>query len=352
MKEIYKGLIQCFHEEVRAVIATIVNVDGSSYRREGARCLIYETGKIEGMLSGGCVETDILEYTREVLNSKCPKLIEYDFRWENDSLWGLGVGCNGVIKVWLEPFDPVNDKENARILLAEIQNQLNCDAPYLFLSVLESADHSKLQPGLHITEDSGKFVDEFPKILEKPSLIETVVNGVEATIFAELVQPLSRLFIIGSGLDAAFLAKRANELEWRVTVIDHRESYLLSHFSNINTVLIKRGDYESVPIPPESYVVIMTHNLELDQLALTHLLNSHLHYIGLLGSRERYTKLIDILYEGKNDFYNSYHKIHSPVGLDIGAESPEEITLSILAELIAYKNNRAGGPLCCSKIVN
>ena len=348
MKDIHNGLARCFQESVRAVLATIVKVEGSSYRREGARCLIYETGEIEGMLSGGCVEADLLEHSREVLSSNTPKLIEYDFRWENDLLWGLGVGCNGLITVWLEPFDPINYREDASWLLAEWQNRLTCDEPYLFFSVIHSANHEVLQPGYKWTEDYNRQSGgTAPKDLIKPGLIETFVNGIEAVVFAEPIEPLPKLFIIGSGPDAALLAKRASDLPWRVKVIDHRETYLTAYFKDIDTVLIKKGDYASIPIPAGSYAVIMTHNLELDQAALAYFLKADLNYIGLLGSRQRFSKLTDLISQetGMADS-ELRERIHSPIGLDIGAESPEEIILSILAELTAFKNGRTGGSLC------
>ncbi|WP_462410841.1 XdhC family protein [Neobacillus sp. Marseille-QA0830] len=351
MKDIYKGLVRCYNGQLRAVLATIVKADGSSYRREGARCLIHETGEIDGMLSGGCVESDLLEHSRDVLTTNTPKIIKYDFRWENDLLWGLGVGCNGVITVWLEPFDPINHREKASKLLSEIQNRLTCDTPYFYLSVIESSNHAQLQPGIQWNEEYGQSEWLTLNNPQKPCLVETMVNGCEALVYVEPIQPLPWLFIIGSGPDAALLAKQASNLPWRVKVIDHRETYLSTYFPDIDKALIRKSDYESVPIPPGSYAVIMTHNLESDQAALSYLLKADLNYIGLLGSRQRFAKLTELIGQETNLTASQLQeKIHSPVGLDIGAESPEEITISILSELTAFKNGRTGGSLCHRKI--
>jgi xanthine dehydrogenase accessory factor len=351
VKEIHKGLMHCWNEMMCAVLATIVHVDGSSYRREGARCLIFETGEVIGMISGGCVEADLLEHAKEVLTSKIPKKIDYDFRWEDDNLWGMGLGCNGAITVWLEPFDPINEQEQAKKILEELSGRLKCEESYQFISVIDSTQPEKLPAGLYLSTFENQKNFNFLKNQNKPGLVEAKIDGVNVIVFAESIEPLPKLFIIGSGPDAALLAKRANELAWRVIVIDHREQYLTTHFPNVEHRLIKRGSYTSVDIPSNSYVVVMTHNLELDQLALQHLLTINLPYIGVLGSRGRIARLSKMLKDGSDEIDESaFETIHSPVGLDIGAQTPEEITLSILSEMIAYKNGRLGGLLCKVKL--
>ena len=349
MKQIQEGLMQCWEEKRPCVVATIIQVNGSSYQREGARCLIYDNGQIEGMISGGCVESDLLEHAIEVLNGHMPKEIDYDFSWENDTIWGLGVGCNGAIKVWLEPFDPLYNEQKAAEILDEIQNRLVTDEPYVFLSVIHTSNPEELSPGTHWR--AGKLAAErlLNRKIDNPILMETEVKGVKATIFAEPVKPLPRLYIFGTGPDAAMLSQKAYELSWRVCVVSHQEANLIKHFPHMDTIVIKRGEYASAQMPAGVYGIVMNHNLELDILAVKQLFQTGASYIGILGSRQRLLKMAETLHEYMAD-PELKDRVHSPVGLDIGAESPQEITLSILAELTAVKNNREGGPLCKVKI--
>lgn len=342
MKEVYEGIKGCWEEKKRAVIATIIDVNGSAYRREGARCIIHEDGSIDGMISGGCVESDLVEHALDVLEKNIPKKVVYDFSWDADELWGLGVGCNGIITVFLEAFDPINQHESAQEWVLEFENRNKSDKPYYFITVISSND-GKLQPGVHWKEEDARLKGS-PK---KPNyLMNRNAKGVELTLFVEEVKPLPRLLIFGSGPDAALLAKRANELSWRVSVIDHRAGYLDAYFPNVEKWLISRGEYNSIEIPEDAFAVVMTHNLELDSRALQTLLAKDISYIGLLGSQERKSKLMSILNKGDQINPGNFSMIHSPVGLDIGAENPEEITLSILSEMIAFKNGRSGGPIC------
>lgn len=350
MKEIHKGLVRCLEEEKRAVLATIVQVTGSAYRREGARCLIYETGEVVGILSGGCVEEDLVEHARSVLRANLPKKVEYDFRWTTDEIWGLGLGCNGIIMVLLEPIDPINDREKTRSLIKEFRNRAICEVPYFTITVVESSNPKVLCPGKHWTQTEIEFEnDKLDNV--QCELIEEVIDGVSVALFVEKVNPLPRLVIVGSGPDAALLATRAQELEWRVSVVDHRSSYLNSYFSGVETILIKRGDYASVDIHQDSFAVIMTHNLDLDQLAIRKLLPLNLSYVGVLGSRERIRKITELIRDSDEHIdLRQLENVYSPVGLDIGAETPEEITLSILSELTAHKNRRVGGSLRDSRM--
>src|SRR5690606_9827822 len=170
MKKIHNGLLYCWKENRRAVLATIIHVDGSAYRKEGARCLIYETGEVIGLISGGCVEGDLLEHAKEVLASNKSKRIEYDFRWDEDDLWGMGLGCNGAITVWLEPFNPIEDRIYAERILSEISNRLTCENSYPFVTIIETSNLEETQKNPYLsTYDNQKNAHLFIKY-DKPEL--------------------------------------------------------------------------------------------------------------------------------------------------------------------------------------
>ncbi|MFB6465467.1 XdhC family protein [Cytobacillus sp. Hz8] len=353
MKEIYRRLEQCWQQKKTAVLATIIHVNGSAYRKSGTRCLISETGEMIGIISGGCVEEDLFEHAKEVLRTHLPIKLEYDFRWGEDDLWGLGVGCDGIISIWLESFDPIGQPMQAKRLLNEIAARLSCEKPYYFVSVIESSLKEKFPLGFYLSSYESPQYYSFMESIAKSCILKIQLDGVQLTLFVEKVEPMPHLYIIGSGPDAAMLARKANELPWKISVIDHREMTLIKHFPHIHHCLIKRTDYQSVNIPPHSYVVVMTHNLEFDYLALNYLVTLNLSYIGLLGSSRRFTKLKQMLKAGDSDIKEEgFQVIHSPVGLDIGAASPEEIIISILSEILAHKNKKLGEMPCKQKTCN
>jgi len=345
MRKIYNILKNCWEEGKRSVLATIIKVDGSAYQREGTRSVILESGEVIGMISGGCVEGDLLEHAKDVILSHTPKKVVYDFRGDEDDLWGMGVGCNGAITVWLEPFDPINQKESAKQILDEFQARLTCNDAYYFFMCIDTAHPDKIQVGKYLSIFLQKKEMDFLNDSIKSGLVDTMMDGVKVSGFVERVKPLPSLLIIGSGPDATMLARCALDLNWRVSVIDHREQNLTSLVPEANRLLINRGNYTSINIPVNPYIVIMTHNLELDYMALQTFIQCNFSYIGVLGSQQRTRKLVELLKENHAIHQDQIANIHSPIGLDIGAQGPEEITLSIMSELIACKNGRAGGSL-------
>ncbi|MET3506763.1 XdhC family protein [Halalkalibacter oceani] len=340
MRDVYHKLIDALHENKRAVLATIIDVKGSAYRREGARAVIDPGGEVTGMISGGCVEPDLATHARDVLQSNHPKKLTYDFRWSEEEVWGLGVGCNGVITVLLQPFDPVDDRQGASRLAEELGRRLTADEPYLFTTVVESGDEDRYPAGSHWRTPAGQSGEKVT------GLQETELDGVAVTLFHESVTPRPRLMIIGAGPDAVLLAKGAYELDWRVSVVDHREAYLQTYFDRYETVLVSRGDFAELQPDAATYCVLMTHNLELDQLALHHLLPLSFPFLGVLGSRGRIRMLLDgVKANGLQVEKEWLDKLYSPVGLEIGASSPQEITVSILSELIAFQNGKQDHPI-------
>lgn len=347
MLEIVNALKRCWEQKERAVLATIVKVEGSAYRREGARCLILESGEIIGILSGGCVEGDLLEHAQNVLASGNAKLIRYDFRTEDDLTWGLGLGCNGALTIWLQPFDPVRRSAQAETLLESFQQRVVTTKRYTVAVVVESSQPERLPPG---TQWVMQEQDEQPN---RPrwsgGLQRASVRGIPCSLFVETVEPRMRLVICGAGADAIPLVRGAKALHWHVTVVDHRDAYASwKRFPEVDEcLLIPRSGYAELPVSEHSYVVAMTHQYELDRMIVKSLLPRSIPYLGVLGARSRIERMLqEIAQEGQLDLSDAdFEKLHAPVGLDIGAESPQEIALSILAEMTCRKNGRSGQPL-------
>ncbi|MGN8829969.1 XdhC family protein, partial [Paenibacillus barengoltzii] len=151
MEELMLALDACLAERQACVVATIVDVDGSAYRREGARCLIHADGEVTGILSGGCIEEDLREHAQEVLRILEPRKLLYDFRIGEDEVWGTGLGCNGAITVWLEPFDPVRAPNVAARIIGDLRQRVETREPYVAATVIGSSDPAAVPPGTRRT---------------------------------------------------------------------------------------------------------------------------------------------------------------------------------------------------------
>ncbi|MBD2843734.1 XdhC family protein [Paenibacillus sp. IB182496] len=369
MEELRDRLRACMDAGEPCVVAVIVRVEGSAYRREGARCLIRAGGEVHGILSGGCIEEELCAYAEEILRSGRSRMVHYDFRTDEDAVWGTGVGCNGAVTIWLEPFDPASRPERARAMLDDLDRRIAAAEPYEAVTVLGSSDPQRWPEGTRLrrpADESGT-----PGAAEEESAVrvsrggageplgmrdmaqspgfhtEVWADGAELELLIEPVRPRPELIIVGVGDDARVLCRLARQLEWKVRIVYHATDRLsAARFPEANALtVVSRLDYRSVAVR-DAYVVVMTHQLELDSAAVTQLLVPEAAYVGLVGSRYRLQRILAALTaeRGEPDA-TLLDKLHSPVGLDIGAETAEEIALSILAEAMARRRGRAGGPL-------
>ena len=286
-------------------LATVVRVAGSTYRRPGARMLMSTKGEIIGSLSGGCLEGDVFEQAQEVMNFQKSRLVSYDTTSEADILWGSGMGCQGIVDIFIEPLL----SDNGKILISFVQLLLN-----------HSKNAQKSGKSFHIS-----------------------IHNIEA--FVEVIHPPLSLIIFGAGHDAIPIVYFAKQLGWSVTVLDRRPDYATStRFPEADTIII--SEYEKLPesiiLDEKTVAVIMTHNYLYDLTILKTILPLNLGYLGILGPRIRTEKLL-----GEIPEYEQYKKhLYAPVGLDIGADNPQEIALAIIAEIQAVINNRSAGFLC------
>ncbi|MBN8203142.1 XdhC family protein [Bacillus sp. NTK034] len=346
---IINELKRCIRNNEKAILATIIDKKGSSYRQVGAKSLIFSDGSAYGVLSGGCIEQDLLEHARDVFETGEPKQIIYDLRNDHNVPWGLGVGCNGVITVLLSLIDPVNNRKSAVKQFKVLKQQSLSKEPYPVCTVIKSSNHNALLPGTILENiELPLFKIMSSGILENYS-IEVDGKKETVTIFLETITPMPHIIIFGAGPDASSLIDQLKFLHWRVTIVDHRPGYLnkdnFPYADELN--LVPQGEFpEDLNASENSYAIIMTHHYEQDLVYLKGLLQQNLSYIGLLGPKRRFNNLKkDLQAQGFMIPAKAAEKIYSPIGLDIGSETPEEIALSIAAEIMAHKNKTSSQSL-------
>ncbi|MGG6313360.1 XdhC family protein [Paenibacillus macerans] len=352
MEELSRELEACRREGRSCVVATIVDVDGSAYRREGARCLIHADGEVAGILSGGCIEEDLRGHAQEALRTGEPRKLFYDFRAGEDDVWGLGLGCNGAITVWLEPFNPVRSPEAADRIIGDLRQREDTREPYVAATVIGSSDPAAVPPGTRWTLAGAASEAGLLDAGRRAGLVRSQEGSAQLELLLERVAPRPELIIVGAGDDARLLCSMARMLQWRVTVAYHAtDKATRERFPEADELrIIPRLAFDQVDVR-DKYIVVMSHHLELDREAVRRMLTPEVAYLGLVGSKYRLERILDHILcrqgqgeEEEDGFDRSLlEKLYSPVGLDIGAETPREIAMSILAEMTAVKNGRTGG---------
>jgi xanthine/CO dehydrogenase XdhC/CoxF family maturation factor len=255
----------------RGVVITVVRTEGSTYRRAGARAVIGEDGTVTGAISGGCLERDLAERLKQWLATMTPQLITYDSTRSDDLIFGLGLGCRGMLDLLIEPFD---------------------------------AEHPP------------RLVTSFHWNGREPVEWTTVLPNGESMI--EIIRPPRAVVIFGSGADAEPVAQLVGSVGWDVTVPKPRE-------------IFDAHDFDAA--------IVMTHNFARDAEILARLFASPIQYIGLLGPRSRGDELLAEIGASRDA------RFHNPIGLDLGAETPEQIALAIVAEMQSVFERRSARPL-------
>jgi xanthine dehydrogenase accessory factor len=343
-----------------AVLATVVSVEGSAYRRPGARMLVFEDGRTTGMVSGGCLEADLTERALVVLREGASQTIVYDMRSPDDIVWGLGLGCDGEIRVLLEALD-------AQAVPPWAAFAVDCRERrgYAALAtVFDGPDPAYIgcrcwvdDQGNHgATTAGGELEDSMMRAAQAALAAGHSGNSrwdTRAGSFAGLVEwvpPRVQLMVFGAGADAGPLVEQAAALDWRVVVLDHREPYAdADRFALASEVRLI--DYSSLQpstleIDGRTAILLVTHHFLHDRTLLERLLETPAGYLGVLGPRRRFERLLEELSRaGIEPSSAARERLHGPVGLDIGSETPQEIALSALAEIQAVMSGREGAPL-------
>jgi len=339
-----------------AVLASVVKTQGSTYRRPGARFLLLPDGQTLGMVSGGCLENDVRERARQTLASGEPSVAIYDGTAPDDIVWGMGLGCNGIVQVLIERLDP------HQTYLERLAACLHQRRAALLATVFAVSGQTSVTVGARLLlESDGTVTTTITDPLALQTLTETaqaalagkrsqvtrlaLANGF-VEVLLEAIQPPPALLIAGAGPDALPLATLARTLGWQVTVADHRPAFATAErFPMADAVVVCRPEVITERLAPDecTAAVIMTHHYASDRALLECLLPAPLRYLGLLGPRARTERLLREI--GVAESAQTLQRLYGPVGIDIGAETPAQVALSIVAEIQAVFADRAGGSL-------
>jgi len=342
MKEIADILIayqKALKEKKKSALATVVKVEGSSYRRPGARMLITDDGMLTGAISGGCLEGDALRKALSAIHQQETKLVSYDTTDEDDAKFGIQLGCNGVVHILFEPIFP-EQKINPITILKAVQQRRENAVLVTFFSL-----ENQPQLGTRILYRPKQLISSLPaneQILADTALLleektsdfkEYEINGYLTSAFLEFICPPISLIIAGAGNDAQPLSEIADQLGWEVTVVDGRPTHATNlRFPKAARVLVSKPDQflNHISTDERTAFVLMTHNYNYDVDLLGRLIATDAAYIGTLGPKR---KLIRMLDELNLNTVENQTRVHGPIGLDIGAETAEEIAISIIAEI-------------------
>lgn len=341
----------------RVALVTVVKVVGSAYRGPGARMLLADDGKWTGAVSGGCLEMIALKRSLQAIHKNQVQLISFNSMDEEESNDDYGTGCNGIVDLLIEPINH-HDANNP---ISILKSCLSFKSNAVIATVIRSANSALAQPGQHAVLtpekniESNSFCEQLLALTEN-DMLQVLESGLShaysyqdgVEVFIEIVQPSVNLLIFGSGTDVKPMVHLASFLGWRVSVIDKcveqtRRKAFPEAASVINCQA--RDIHKRVHVAPLTAAVLMSHNYEYDLEVLQQLLKTRVSYIGIMGSQKKTEKMfLDLNIPAPNQ-PGCDKRIHTPVGLDIGAETAEEIAFSIITEIMAAFTGNTGRPL-------
>lgn len=352
---------------VALALATLVQVDGSSYRQPGARLLVDAEGRVlAGAVSGGCLEGDVAARAADVCaNGRATRLM-YDLRADLETIWGFGAACDGIAHLLLEPLpdwrwmaqaEAIRSRRQGGAVVTVLDAHGSGGTQFLF-----DGDHDT--PRWHQLTGGAPTVAPTVSPTELAPLTQTAMRTAmpvlhalsdEATVFVEpLVAPVA-LHCVGAGRGAEAFARIAATLGWQITILDHRPALLegldlpegvqlrqVRHLDAVQTALAE------LPHDGRTAVALLSHIFEVDAAWLSATLPLPLGYVGVLGSRKRAQQLMEsaeatLIAAGTELTARMRHKLHAPIGLDLGGESPASIALSSIAEIEAVMHARPAG---------
>ena len=358
-RAIVDALLKSAGAEESVVLATVVRISGSSYGGVGTRMVARVDGSTVGIVSGGCLESDLAEHARGVHRSRVPRVVTYDTRADDETAWGLGLGCNGLIDVLLEPLTAAQAAATGRLM----EHALTARSPGVLATVIASPQGEEGAPavGAHVlfSDDAIETIGDWGDhtIVAKTrrhigdalaagrrGLVETY-DGVEVSY--EVIRPAVRLVICGTGPDVVPLVKVGHQLGWYVSVVDHRPVVPEHEERFPGARLLECAEPEklesAVAITRSTAAVVMSHHYARDLQYVRALLASDAQYIGVLGPRARSERMLEDMSGPEKTVAAS--RIFAPIGMDLGGDGPEAIALSIAAEVSAVLDSRDGGHL-------
>ncbi len=360
MKEI-KAIINAYEKinktTTQAALATVVKVEGSSYRRTGARMFVMDDGVWVGGISGGCLEGDALKRARMAITKSVSSLVTYDTTEDDAHQIGVSLGCNGVIDVLFTPlnFDNVNNPVEILKSCVEASRQMHT----LITIISVEGKWKNIQAGEVIKYEGAKSLEAFGDTFIEKQLIEKInqqegksesspfdfefQDGKKISLFVEILLPEIHLVLMGHQYDIYPLARLAKEMGWGVTVVSNPLKVNPTFAKTVDLVLPPEK-FNEIPFDDYTAIILMSHDYKTDKKNLPKALETASPYIAMLGPKVRSEKILCELEEENLSISEDYLKrIYAPAGLDIGAMSPEEIALSLLAEIRAVFSAREGG---------
>ncbi|HTD89862.1 MAG TPA: XdhC family protein [Burkholderiales bacterium] len=361
MKELEKIVAEAERARLSAqtvALATVVSIEGSAYRLPGARMLIADGKWVAGSISGGCLEDDVIMRAEEAIRKDEAIVTTYDTTSDDDIIFGVGLGCKGVITILIEAISPVGPKldfigfaktclegraTGVAATVVRVQGQVNAKSGCRMVS----------RAGTSTTDiDDSELKAKLTNIIEPfsssgASLIVVPLQNGSAEVFIECIEPPVGLVVFGAGHDAMPVVRLAKELGWQVTVVDHRPAYATkARFPLADQIVVCPPEevVSIVGLANDTLALVMTHNYLRDLNLLEILLPSPVRYVGQLGPRKRTEQLLaDLRQKGIDPRPDQLARLYAPVGLDIGSESPAEVALSMLSEMQAVITGHGGG---------
>jgi len=352
------------HDNGQAVLATVVKVEGSAYRRPGARMLIPLYGGTVGTISGGCLESEVAKKAWWLTDGGDAVVRRYSTATEDDdddqdAALTFGLGCNGTVHVLLER----HSAEQPLAVLDLLRRVRESGQAGAVATVIGSYRNARVRVGerlyLHpALTDRSRLLDpaldaevradlQQSLSLRRSSLRSYRDERGEIEVFCEYLAPQRRLVIFGAGHDAQPLTHMAKLLDWHVTVVDGRAHFARAErFPDADAVLQvdARPPYDLHALTDGALVAIMSHSYSQDRHWLGHVLQGSPAYIGQLGPRDRTERLLGEISQHTGQL-PALDRLHYPIGLDIGGDTPESVATAILAEMTAALNQRDGGML-------
>lgn len=360
-REIIKAYDAAVHAGKKSALAAVVHLEGSSYRRPGARMLVSDEGELTGAISGGCLEGDALRKALLVLQQQKSKLVTYDTSDEDDATIGIQLGCAGVIQVLFEPIHPGHANNPIQLLRKAVAVRQRA----VLVTLFSLNDKRNEQPGTCLLmEENGNISGAIPypqleqvilddvhrALLSNTTVFHSyVADDFTVTAFLEVIQPAVSLMVIGAGNDAIPMMQMADVLGWDVRVVDGRNTHARpERFTAACQVLVSKPEQvlEQIPMDDQTVFVLMTHNYNYDKAMLKALLERQVRYIGALGPKKKLDRMLgELRDEGMVITDEQLACVYGPVGLEIGAETAGEIALSIISEIKSVLTGTPGGSL-------
>jgi len=339
-----------------AALATVVKVEGSSYRRAGARMLVIDNGNWIGGISGGCLEGDALKRARLAIAKSAPSLITYDTTEEDAHQIGVGLGCNGIIDVLFTPLDFENKNNPVEILKSCVQ--ANRKTHVLITVTSLEGKWKNVKAGDVILYKKSEDLKLFDDDLLENNLLEKINRQIEnsksapqdfestdnkkLSVFIEILLPEIHLILMGNQYDIYPLARLAKEIGWLATVVSNPLK-VNAEIASIADKIYSNDQLSDVMTDMYTAIILMSHDYKTDKINLPKALTTGASYIGMLGPKVRAEKIFrELEEEGNPVSEDGKERIYAPAGLDIGALSPEEIALSLVAEIRAVFSKRQG----------